>query len=129
MKISKLLYFSTLLVFISCDKDEPIEEIIANDGIEMRMAMQDDGYTEVVVNQIVKTDCYFSEWDKTVSTPVSGLFEYYDASGNWVASIDFGDGTCDQWATKTWDPNMFPDFPNSSEVFSVFDVKGKKGKK
>ena len=26
-------------------------------------------------------------------TSVSGLFEYYDSDGNWVASIDFSDGT------------------------------------
>ncbi|MGY8988446.1 MAG: hypothetical protein ACKVG7_07795, partial [Flavobacteriales bacterium] len=44
---------------------------------------------------------------------------------NWVASIDFGDGSCDQWATKTWDVNKFPDYPSGSEEFSVFDYKPK----
>ena len=53
---------------------------------------------------------------------------YYDSDNNWVASIDFGDGTCDQWATKTWDVNMFPDYPSGSEDFSVFDIKGAKNK-
>ena len=59
-------------------------------------------------------------------TPVSGLFEYYDIDGNWVASIDFGDGTCDQWATKTWDVNVFPDYPSGTNDFSVFNYKNKK---
>ena len=69
------------------------------------------------------------KWDKEIETPVSGLFEYYDGDGNWVASIDFGDGTCDEWATKTWDVNLFPDYPSGSENFSVFDYyKDKKDK-
>ena len=52
-----------------------------------------------------------------------------DGDGNWVASIDFGDGTCDEWATKTWDVNLFPDYPSGSENFSVFDYyKDKKDK-
>ena len=59
-------------------------------------------------------------------TPVSGLFMYYDSNDNWVASIDFGDGTCDEWATKSWDVNIFPDYPSGSEDFSVFDYKSKK---
>jgi len=51
---------------------------------------------------------------------VSGLFEYTDQNGTWVASIDFGDGTCDEWVTKTWDVNIFPDNPEGSEDLSVF---------
>ena len=42
-------------------------------------------------------------------TPVSGLFEYYDENNNWVASLDYGDGTCDHIATKTWDIDVFPE--------------------
>ena len=98
------------------------------DSMQMRMAMQDDGYTEEIVYPIVKIECYFSEWDKTVLTPVSGLFEYYDSSNDWVASINFGDGSCDQWATKTWNVSLFPDYPSGSEDFSVFDIKGDKNK-
>ena len=90
------------------------------DGVQMRMAMQEDGYIETEVNPIEKIECYFEEWDKTVMTPVSGLFDYTDQNGTWVASIDFGDGTCDEWVTKTWDVNVFPDHPEGSEDFSVF---------
>ena len=80
----------------------------------------------IEVNPIIKIDCYFSDWDKDVMTPVSGLFKYYDADSNWVASIDFGDGTCDEWATKTWDVDIFPDYPSGTNDFSVFDYKDKK---
>ena len=84
------------------------------------------GYAEVEVSPIVKINCYFSDWDKYIMTPVSGLFEYYDIDGNWVASIDFGDGTCDEWATKTWNVVVFPDYPSGTNDFSVFDYKTKK---
>ena len=119
-----------VMFFVSCDKkmDYPLKDYdkttdsftIDSDGVQMRMAMQEDGYIETEVNPIEKIECYFEEWDKTVMTPVSGLFEYTDQNGTWVASIDFGDGTCDEWVTKTWDVNVFPEYPEGSEDFSVF---------
>ena len=118
--------FGLLFIFSSCEKEEVAFNIVSNDAQHMRKAYTDQGYTEVEVSPIVKTSCYFAQWDKTIMTPVSGLFEYYDSDNYWVASIDFGDGTCDEWATKTWDVNMFPDFPSGSEDFSVFDYFGNK---
>ena len=115
-----------LFIISSCEKEEVVFNVVSNDAQQMRKAYTDEGYSEIIVDSIVKTACYFVQWDKTVTTPVSGLLEYYDSNNNWVASIDFGDGTCDEWATKTWDVNMFPDFPNGSEDFSVFDYLGKK---
>ena len=115
-----------VLFFVSCEKEVVNETITSNDGVQARLAYTDKGYTEVEVNPIVKINCYFSDWDKDVMTPVSGLFEYYDADDNWVASIDFGDGTCDEWATKTWDVDVFPDYPSGTNDFSVFDYKDKK---
>ena len=41
-------------------------------------------------------------------------------------SIDFGDGTCDEWATKTWDVALFPEYPSGSKDFSVFSYGKKK---
>ncbi len=130
-----ILCLSGLFILTSCEKEDDtttdcgdncVMSCCATDNSQaMRMAMVEDGYTEVEVNPIVKEDCYFTDWDKTISTPVSGLFEYYDSNGNWVASIDFGDGSCDQWATKTWDVNIFPDYPEGSEELSVFKF-GKK---
>ena len=118
--------FGLLFIFSSCEKEEVAFNIVSNDAQYMRKAYTEKGYTEVEVSPIVKTSCYFAQWDKTIMTPVSGLFEYYDSDNYWVASIDFGDGTCDEWATKTWDVNMFPDYPSGSKEFSVFDIKGKK---
>jgi len=118
--------FGLLFIFSSCEKEEVAFNIVSNDAQYMRKAYTEKGYTEVEVSPIVKTLCYFAQWDKTIMTPVSGLFEYYDSDNYWVASIDFGDGTCDEWATKTWDVNMFPDFPSGSEDFSVFDYFGNK---
>jgi hypothetical protein len=112
--MTKFFYFTVslfILISISCEKsDDFTTEIISNDAIELRSELQQDGYIETIVDSIVKQDCYFEKWDKTVLTPVSGLIEFYDSNDNWVASIDFGDGSCDEWATKTWESQ-----------FSVFD--------
>ena len=132
MKLNKCSWFLTSLLisfvffFVSCAKEAVIDNITSNDGVQARLAYTDKGYTEVAVNPIVKINCYFSAWNKDIMTPVSGLFEYYDVDGNWVASIDFGDGTCDEWATKTWNIDIFPDYPSGTDTFSVFDYKDKK---
>ena len=117
--LSFVLLFGLILIFTSCSKEDN-SELVSND-VQVRKAYTDKGYTEIEVSPIVKTACYFAQWDKTIMTPVSGLFDYYDPDNNWVASIDFGDGSCDEWATKSWDVDMFPDYPSGSEVFSVFD--------
>ena len=116
---------SSMLIFSCCEKNVA-DNIVSNDAIQERSAYIEKGYTEIEVVPIVKETCYFEEWDKNLTTPVSGLFEYYDSRDNLVASIDFGDGTCDQWATKTWDVDVFPEYPNGTIEFSVFDYKKKK---
>lgn len=59
-------------------------------------------YSKIVVEPLVKTeDCDYI---------VSGIISFYK-DDKWVATIDYGDGTCDQWATKTWE--------GGSEVFSL----------
>ena len=122
--VVSFLLIGSVFFFVSCEKDV-VETITSNDGVQARLAYTEKGYTEIEVNPIVKINCYFPDWDKDVMTPVSGLFEYYDADDNWVASIDFGDGTCDEWATKTWDVDIFPDYPSGTNDFSVFDYKDK----
>jgi hypothetical protein len=121
--------FGSLLFFASCEKDDhdDHDHIISNDGTEARLAYTNKGYSEVEVEPMLKSLCYFEKWNKEVDVPVSGLFEYYDNEGNWVASINFGDGSCDEWATKTWDVNLFPEYPTGTEDFSV--LKFKKPKK
>ena len=127
-KSIKLLPFCVLSLFVlftSCEKDDSKtnenSEICCENGDGMRMAMQEDGFIEVEINPIEKTDCFFEEWSKTIMTPVSGLFEYYDENNNWVASLDYGDGTCDHLATKTWDIDVFPESPEGSLDFSIFE--------
>ena len=47
------------------------------------------------------------------------LLKYFDYnSGAWVATIDFGDRTCDEWATKTTHDDNGEAF-----VFSLDDWK------
>jgi hypothetical protein len=123
--VVSFLLIGSVFFFVSCEKDV-VETITSNDGVQARLAYTEKGYTEIEVNPIVKITCYFSNWDKDVMTPVSGLFDYYDTDDNWVASIDFGDGTCDEWATKTWNVDIFPDYPSGTNDFSVFDYKEKK---
>ena len=51
-------------------------------------------YEKVIVEPLVSLeDCDYI---------VSGIIEFYKGDA-WVATIDFGDGICDEWATKTWD--------------------------
>ena len=59
-------------------------------------------YDKIIVEPIVKLeDCVYI---------VSGIVEFYKGDA-WIATIDFGDGTCDEWATKYWD--------GGSKVFSM----------
>lgn len=53
-----------------------------------------DRYDKVIIEPIVKLeDCDYI---------VQGIVELWKAD-KLVVTIDFGDGTCDKWATKTWD--------------------------
>ena len=138
--MKKILYLSTLLIsvfiFTSCEKDDDhdhdsnshSDKVCCSEGVccsddasGMRLAMQEDGYVELEVSPIEKVDCYFEDWDKTIMTPVSGTFEYYNQSDEWVATIDYGDGDCDKWAIKTWDVGFFPENPEGSLDFSLFE--------
>mgnify|MGYP000161801380 CR=1 FL=1 len=115
------------LLFTACEKNDIIGvEIVSNDAFELRSELQEDGYIETISDSIVKEECYFEEWDKTVLTPVSGLIDFHDENDNWIASIDFGDGECDEWATKTWDINVFTEDTSGTSTFSVFEFKSKK---
>jgi len=51
-------------------------------------------YKKVIVEPLVKSEeCNYI---------IAGIIKYYDTkTGEWVATIDFGDLTCDEWAVKT----------------------------
>jgi len=60
-------------------------------------------YTKVIVQPLVKLqNCDYI---------VSGIIEFYKDKTIWVATIDYGNGVCDELATKTWD--------GGSQVFSM----------
>jgi len=118
------IVFSFLFV-VSCEKDsdhshKDDDTCCADDTARIRADITKDGYQEVEVESVVKIKCYFEKWDKSVFTPVSGLFEYYDTDDNWVATIDLGNGECDEWGTKSWNTDVFPKDSSGSEKFSVF---------
>ena len=123
-------FFIIAVLFVSCEKSTVESIMIVSDvTIEMRNELTEKGYNEVITNTIVKELCYFEEWGKEVETPVSGLIEYHDSQLNWIASIDYGSGDCDQWATKSWNTRVFPEHPEGEERFSVFKFITKKSNK
>ncbi|MFT5858682.1 MAG: hypothetical protein ACI865_000770 [Flavobacteriaceae bacterium] len=66
-------------------------------------------YKKVIVEPLIKADdCDYI---------ISGIIKYYEyESGAWAATIDFGDRTCDEWATKT-------DADGNVNTFSLDDWK------
>jgi hypothetical protein len=74
-------------------KDEDYS--IKKDGVKKDYKLKKaDKYNfeKVIVQPIVKTtDCDY---------PTSGIIDFFK-EGEWVATINFGDGTCDEFATKT----------------------------
>lgn len=78
------------------------------DGVSTEFSMKKVGdkkkFYKVIAEPIVKIeDCDYI---------VSGVVEFYSINNDtWLATIDFGDGECDEWATKTWD--------GGSKVFSM----------
>ena len=59
----------------------------------------------------------FSDYEKEILTPVSA-FEYYDTDSNWV-SIDFEMEHAMNGKTKTWDIDVFPDYPSGERLFII----------
>ena len=63
---------------------------------------KDGKYDKIIVEPLIKPeDCQYI---------VSGVIQFLK-DGVVVATIDFGDGVCDEWATKTWN--------GGSKVFSM----------
>lgn len=73
-------------------------------------------YNKVIVTPIIKTDdCTYI---------VQGIIKYYNIeTGELVATIDFGDGTCDELATKTWPSGNYggKSWTGGSKVFNMND--------
>lgn len=74
--------------------DNIATKTVDGETTEFKLEYKGDKYKKVVVEPIVKLDnCDYI---------VAGIVKFYEGE-NWVATIDFGDGTCDEWATKIWD--------------------------
>ena len=61
--------------------------------VDLSAKKKDAKYKKVITSPLIKIEgCDYI---------VSGTIKYFE--GNyWVATVDYGDGTCDEWATKTW---------------------------
>lgn len=68
--------------------------------ISLKKEYKEDWYYKIVTEPIVKIeDCDYI---------VSGVVEFYSTKDDsWLATIDFGDGECDEWATKTTNEGTF----------------------
>ncbi len=66
----------------------------------LKKGMGDKKYYKVITEPIVKLeDCDYI---------VSGVIDFYSKKDDsWLATIDFGDGTCDEWATKITDEGTY----------------------
>ena len=85
------------------------QALVNVNGVSSGIELKKDGdyykgkkskYKKVIVQPIIKSDeCNFI---------VSGIIKYYDVkSGDWSATVDFGDGTCDDIAIKTTDDGKY----------------------
>lgn len=79
-------------------------------SFSLKQMVKDDGFYKVIAEPLMKTDgCDYI---------VSGTVEFYSQKDDsWLVTIDFGNGNCDQWATKTWE--------GGSKEFSLKDWKWK----
>jgi hypothetical protein len=78
--------------------DEWATKTVDGETIEFSLKKEgeDDWFYEVITEPLVELeDCNYI---------VSGIIDYYaKKDDSWLATIDFGDGECDEWAIKTWD--------------------------
>lgn len=99
-------------------KNEMATLTVQNTTTPISLAKQnsDSKYTKVIVDPIIKTDdCTYI---------VQGKIKYYSIeTGDLAATIDFGDGTCDKWATKTWPSGNYggKTWTGGSKTFNMDD--------
>jgi len=89
------------------DEFADIEKDGSTESFNLKHNKKPCSYDKVVVMPLIKV--------KGCDYIVEGVIKYYK-NNKWVATVDFGDGTCDALATKSWD--------GGSEVFSL-DFKKK----
>lgn len=78
------------------EKDIWAEKIVDGESSNVDLThkgKESDFQKKVILPLIKAEDCDYI---------VEGSIEYWK-NGKWIATVDFGDGTCDDLATKTWD--------------------------
>jgi hypothetical protein len=100
----------------SVEKAKLIKDGISTE-FDLKKKKQDSDYKKIIVKPLVKTDdCDYI---------VEGIIKYYNfETGEYIATIDYGNGSCDEWATKTW--AAYKGVPAGSKIFSLNDWKKKK---
>ncbi len=62
--------------------------------VDLSQSLIQSDYDKVIVSPLIKTDgCDYI---------VQGIIEYWK-NDQWIATVDFGDGTCDDTAIKYWE--------------------------
>jgi hypothetical protein len=78
----------------------------SSEEVDLTAKQKKSDYTKVIVKPLVKTqNCPYI---------VEGTIKYFKDK-KWVATVDYGNGSCDDLATKTWD--------GGSKVFSLSGKK------
>ena len=87
---------------------------------DLKKKKKNSKYKKVIVKPLIKTDdCKYI---------VEGMIKYYDAkTDEYVATIDYGNGVCDEWATKEWASTK--KHKAGRKTFSLDDWYKKDGKK
>lgn len=103
MKTKNILSIITLalvLLFSACQKDKETKDIeLGLKDVESDLFIRGDGqYAKVIINPLVKLDdCKYI---------VAGTIEFHKGD-QIIATIDFGDGSCDNIATKIVGDQIF----------------------
>jgi hypothetical protein len=118
---------SEILAVVNFNSNSNIKATLIKNGISSEFDLKKkktfSKYKKVIMKPLVKTnDCKYI---------VEGIIKYYDSkTGSYLATIDYGSGTCDEWATKTWAAGSEGDksWPAGSDTFSL-DKSKEGGKK
>ncbi len=82
--------------------DDIATKIVGDQILEFSLKKEigDDWFYKVITEPLVSLDdCDFI---------VAGVIEFYSKKDNsWLATIDFGDGECDEWATKVTEEGTY----------------------
>jgi hypothetical protein len=115
---------SEVLAVVNFETNAHEKATLTQNGIsttfDLKKKNKGSKYKKVIIKPLVKTDdCNYI---------VAGTIKYYEiTSGVWAATIDYGNGTCDEWATKSWPAGSAKDknWDAGTETFSLDDWKAK----